>query len=131
LSRVDLVVRSISFDSADHWDWTAPGCTPGPQVRVLAIVHNLGAVAIKRNEARVQFVGRPIGGSEDQTITFDVPVDSVGTSRRTDDRPAVATVTLPEAFLTGPSVWSATVSHPDDQTPKNDTLSGVTLTPCR
>ena len=132
LATVDLAVRSISFDSADHWDWTTPGCTPGPRVRVLAIVHNLGTVEIEKNEARVQFTGRPAGGSDVQTITFDVPVaDVIGTARRTDDRPAVATVTLPEAFLSGPSVWSATVSHPDDQTPKNNTLTGVKLTPCR
>jgi hypothetical protein len=130
--RVDLAVRWISFDSADHWDWTTPGCTPGPRVRILAIVHNLGTVDIEKNEARVQFTGRPVGGSEAQSITFDVPVtDTVGTSRRTDDRPAVAIVTLPDAFLAGPSIWSATVSHPDDQSVKNDMLSGVRLTPCR
>jgi hypothetical protein len=129
--RMDLTVRSLSFDSADHWDWAVTGCTAGPRVRMVAIVKNLGTVPVEKHEATVRFVGRPIGGTDAEVIAFDAPLDSVSTSRRTDHRSADATITLTEALLAGPSVWSATVVHPDDEAPKNDTLSGVTLTPCR
>lgn len=128
--RVDLTVGSLSFDSADHWDWGSTGCTSGPRVRMVAVVKNLGTVPIEKHEATVRFIGRPSGGTNVEGTAYDVPLDSVSTSRRTDRRSADATVTLSEGFLAGPSVWSATVVHPNDERQENDTVPGVTLTPC-
>jgi hypothetical protein len=129
--RVDLAVKSISFDSVDTWDWTTLGCTVGPRVRVVASVRNVGNENLRTGEARVRFVGKAVGGSSADTLVFEEPVGSIGTSRRSDDITVGSTVTLPEAFLTRHSIWTATVIHPEDRNPRNDVIPGKTLNPCR
>ncbi len=129
--RVDLAVKSISFDSADTWDWTTLGCTVVPRVRISAAVRNTGNENLRSGEARVRFVGKAAGASDADTLVFEEPVGSVGTSRRADDITVGTMVTLPEAFLTRHSVWTATVIHPEDRNPKNDAVSGKILNPCR
>ena len=129
--KVDLAVTSISFDSVDTWDWTTVGCTVGPRVRVRAHVNNRGNVTMEDGEARVRFVGKSAVGSDAEVLTFEVPIRSIGTSRRTDDVTDGATVTLPEAFLTRQSYWTATIIQPEDVNPRNDTVSGQVLNPCR
>jgi hypothetical protein len=127
---VDLSLRWIRFESMEAWGSAMTGCTVGPRVRIVARVKNLGTEPSEDGAARVRFVGKPAGGADTDVFTFEAPIRSIGASYFTNDVKDGPALTLPDAFLDGPSTWTATVIHPDDVYARNDTVVGKVLTPC-
>ena len=70
-------------------------------------------------------------GADAEALTFEVAFGRVGASFGSDDVSDGPTITLPDAFLSRPSTWTATVIHPDDVNSRNNTKAGKVLNPCR